>query len=105
MNEARRTWTLTSLACAAMRSSHQVIWQLDRCQSGRRKHYSRVRRLSQGQAVEVGYGQTRRCARHLLPCPTPDGTVWLLIVYAKAKVDNLLASFLAQLKKKVEDAI
>ena len=35
----------------------------------------------------------------------PDGTVWLLIVYAKAKFDNLPASFLAQLKKGVEDAI
>ena len=34
-----------------------------------------------------------------------DGTVWLLIVYSKAKFDNLPASFLAQLKKGVEDAI
>lgn len=34
-----------------------------------------------------------------------DGTVWLLIAYAKAKFDNLPASFLAQLKKGVEDAI
>jgi hypothetical protein len=31
--------------------------------------------------------------------------VWLLIVYAKAKFDNSPASFLAQLKKGVEDAI
>lgn len=35
----------------------------------------------------------------------PDGTVWLLIAYAKAKFDNLPASFLAQLKRGVEDAI
>jgi hypothetical protein len=35
----------------------------------------------------------------------PDGTVWLLIVYSKAKFDNLPASFLAQLKKGIEDAI
>jgi len=35
----------------------------------------------------------------------PDGTVWLLIVYSKAKFDSLPASFLAQLKKGVEDAI
>lgn len=35
----------------------------------------------------------------------PHGTVWLLIVYAKAKFDSLPASFLAQLKKGVEDAI
>ena len=34
-----------------------------------------------------------------------DDTVWLLIVYAKAKFDNLPASFLAQLKQGVEDAI
>jgi hypothetical protein len=35
----------------------------------------------------------------------PDGAVWLLIAYANAKFDNLPASFLAQLKKGVEDAI
>lgn len=35
----------------------------------------------------------------------PDGTVWLLIVYSKAKFDSLPASLLAQLKKGVEDAI
>ena len=35
----------------------------------------------------------------------PTGTVWLLIVYSKAKFDNLPASFLAQLKEGVEDAI
>lgn len=34
-----------------------------------------------------------------------DGAVWLLIVYSKAKFDNLPASFLSQLKKGVEDAI
>jgi hypothetical protein len=33
-----------------------------------------------------------------------DGTVWLLIVYKKAKFDNLPTSFLAQLKKGIEDA-
>jgi hypothetical protein len=31
--------------------------------------------------------------------------VWLLIVYSKAKFDNLAVSFLAQLKKGIEDAI
>jgi hypothetical protein len=35
----------------------------------------------------------------------PDGAVWLLIVYSKAKFDNLPASFLAQLKREVEHAI
>jgi hypothetical protein len=31
--------------------------------------------------------------------------VWLLIVHSKANYDNLPASFLARLKKGVEDAI
>lgn len=35
----------------------------------------------------------------------PDGVVWLLIVYKKAKFDNLPTTFLAQLKQGVEDAI
>jgi hypothetical protein len=34
-----------------------------------------------------------------------DGAVWLLIVYAKAKFDSLPASFLAELKKGIEDAL
>ena len=34
-----------------------------------------------------------------------EGTVWLLIVYSKSQFDNLPASFLAELKKGVEDAI
>ena len=32
-------------------------------------------------------------------------TVWLLIVYIKAKFDNLPTSFLAQLRKAVQDAL
>ena len=35
----------------------------------------------------------------------PAGTVWLLIVYAKAKFDNMPSSFLEQLKEGVEHAI
>ncbi len=35
----------------------------------------------------------------------PDGTVWLLIVYSKAKFDSLPVSFLEQLKKEVENAL
>ena len=31
-----------------------------------------------------------------------DGRIWLLIVYAKARFDNLPAEFLAQLKNEVE---
>lgn len=34
-----------------------------------------------------------------------DETVWLLIVYTKAKFDNLPTSFLAELRKGVEDAL
>jgi hypothetical protein len=33
------------------------------------------------------------------------GTTWLLIVYKKAKFDNLSTSFLVQLKQGVEDAL
>jgi hypothetical protein len=36
---------------------------------------------------------------------TPDGTVWLLIVYTKAKFDNLPTSFIAKLKQGVQDAL
>ena len=32
-----------------------------------------------------------------------DETIWLLIVYTKAKFDNLPTSFLAEMKKGVED--
>ena len=32
-------------------------------------------------------------------------TVWLLIVYKKAKFDNLPTSFLSQLRKAVQDAL
>ena len=34
-----------------------------------------------------------------------DGTVWLLIVYKKAKFDNLPTSFLVELRQAVEDAL
>jgi hypothetical protein len=34
-----------------------------------------------------------------------DDVIWLLIVYAKAKFDNLPSSFLAELRKEVEDAL
>ncbi len=33
------------------------------------------------------------------------GTIWLLIVYKKAKFDNLPTSFVAELKRGVEDAL
>jgi hypothetical protein len=34
-----------------------------------------------------------------------DGTLWLLIVYKKAKFDNLPTSFLVALRQGVEDAL
>jgi mRNA-degrading endonuclease RelE of RelBE toxin-antitoxin system len=34
-----------------------------------------------------------------------EGTIWLLIVYKKAKFDNLPTSFLIELKQGVEDAL
>ena len=34
-----------------------------------------------------------------------DATIWLLIVYKKAKFDNLPTSFLVELKQGVEDAL
>lgn len=34
-----------------------------------------------------------------------EATIWLLIVYKKAKFDNLPTSFIAQLKQGVEDAL
>ena len=34
-----------------------------------------------------------------------DQTVWLLIIYKKAKFDNLPTSFIAQLREAVQDAI
>jgi hypothetical protein len=50
-------------------------------------------------------GSGKRGGARVIYCLAPDGTVWLLIAYSKAKFDNLPASFLAQLKKEVEDAL
>ena len=50
-------------------------------------------------------GSGRRGGARVIYFLAPDGTVWLLIVYSKAKFDNLPASLLAQLKKEIEDAI
>jgi len=38
----------------------------------------------------------------VIPGSVLDGRIWLLIVYAKAKFDNLLAEFLSKLKAEVE---
>jgi hypothetical protein len=50
-------------------------------------------------------GTGKRGGARVIYFLAPDSTVWLLIVYAKAKFDNLPVSFLAELKKGVEDAI
>lgn len=50
-------------------------------------------------------GMGKRGGSRVIYFLAPAGTVWLLIVYSKAKFDNLPASFLAQLKEGVEDAI
>ena len=50
-------------------------------------------------------GKGKRGGARVIYFLASDGTVWLLIVYVKAKFDILPASFLAQLKKEVEHAI
>ncbi len=50
-------------------------------------------------------GTGKRGGARVIYFLVPDGAVWLLIVYVKAKFDNLPAPFLAQLKRGVEDAI
>jgi hypothetical protein len=50
-------------------------------------------------------GTGKRGGARVIYFIAPDGTVWLLIVYSKAKLDDLPASFLAKLKRGVEDAI
>ena len=50
-------------------------------------------------------GSGKRGGARVIYFLAPDGTVWLLIVYTKAKFDNLPPSFLAKLKQGVEDAL
>jgi hypothetical protein len=50
-------------------------------------------------------GMGKRGGARVIYFLAPDGTVWLLIVYSKAKFDNLPASFLAQLRQGIGDAI
>lgn len=57
----------------------------------------KVRWSSQGQGKQGG-------ARVIYFLGT-EGTIWLLIVYKKAKYDNLSTAFLTELKKGVEDAL
>jgi len=49
-------------------------------------------------------GQGKQGGARVIYFLAAEGTVWLLIVYKKAKYDNLPTTFLAKLKKGVEDA-
>jgi len=50
-------------------------------------------------------GQGKQGGARVIYFIAGEGTIWLLIVYKKAKYDNLPTAFLAQLKKGVEDAL
>jgi len=50
-------------------------------------------------------GQGKQGGARVIYFLATDGTIWLLIVYKKAKYDNLPTAFLAELKKGVEDAL
>ncbi|WP_347338102.1 transcriptional regulator [Chromatium okenii] len=47
-------------------------------------------------------GMGKRGGVRVIYCNGADGRIWLLIVYAKAKFDNLPAHFLLKLKAEVE---
>lgn len=49
-------------------------------------------------------GQDKRGGARVVYFNVSSATIWLLIVYKKAKFDNLPTSFLAELKQGVEDA-
>lgn len=49
-------------------------------------------------------GQDKRGGARIIYFNVNTETIWLLIVYKKAKFDNLPTSFLVQLKQGVEDA-
>lgn len=50
-------------------------------------------------------GHGKRGGARVIYCLAANGTIWLLIVYKKAKFDNLPTSFIAELRKGVEDAL
>jgi hypothetical protein len=50
-------------------------------------------------------GQGKQGGARVIYFLAAEGTIWLLIVYKKAKYDNLPTAFLAELKKGVEDAL
>jgi len=50
-------------------------------------------------------GRGKRGGARVIYFLKEEDTIWLLIVYTKAKFDKLPTSFLAQLKQGVEDAL
>jgi hypothetical protein len=50
-------------------------------------------------------GQGKQGGARVIYFLTVEGTIWLLIVYKKAKFDNLPTAFLSELKRGVEDAL
>ena len=50
-------------------------------------------------------GQGKSGGARVIYFNAEDATIWLLIVYKKAKFDSLPTSFLVELKKGVEDAL
>jgi len=50
-------------------------------------------------------GKGKRGGARVVYFNASSATIWLLIVYKKAKFDNLPTSFLAELKQGVEDAV
>jgi hypothetical protein len=50
-------------------------------------------------------GRGKRGGARVIYFNAQDQTIWLLIVYTKAKFDNLPNEFLARLKQGVEDAL
>ena len=50
-------------------------------------------------------GQGKSGGARVIYFNADDATIWLLIVYKKAKFDNLPTSFLVELKQGVQDAL
>ena len=50
-------------------------------------------------------GQGKRGGARIIYFNATEAAIWLLIVYKKAKFDNLPTAFLAELKKGVEDGL
>jgi mRNA-degrading endonuclease RelE of RelBE toxin-antitoxin system len=50
-------------------------------------------------------GRGKRGGARIIYFNAPNNTIWLLIVYTKAKFDKLPAEFLAKLRHGVEDAL